>query len=60
MYTVALAVVTLPQTMLAFCLPTVNISPEPLTVTVVPASVVWSPAILSGAIFPATTWFVTI
>src|SRR6476646_916942 len=46
--------------MLAFSLPTVNISPEPLTVSVVPASVLWSPAILSGAIFPATTWFVRI
>src|SRR6478736_6304913 len=46
--------------MLAFSLPTLNISPEPLTVSVVPASVLWSPAILSGAIFPATTWFVRI
>src|SRR6478736_1812068 len=46
--------------MLAFSLPTVSISPEPLTVSVVPASVLWSPAILSGAIFPATTWFVRI
>src|SRR5690349_7355612 len=60
MYTVAVAVVTLPQTTLAFSLPTVNISPEPLTVSVVPASVLWSPASWSGEILPATTWLVRI
>ena len=56
MQTVALAVWTLPQTTLG--LADHDVLPEPVTVIIVPARVLWSPATLSGARRPGTTWLV--
>src|SRR5699024_6157211 len=55
--TVALAVWTPPQTTPAS--PTISSSPEPVTSTSSPASVVCVPVISSGLICPSTTWGVS-
>src|SRR3954452_4785377 len=61
-YTVALAVGMLPHSTFAGppVVPTVNASPEPSTLMVSPASVLWVPASWSGESFPPTTWWLRI
>lgn len=53
-YTVAFAVWTPPQT--TFAPLTMSMSPSPVTSTVPPCTVVWSPTTISGESCPGTTW----
>lgn len=55
MYTVALAVLTLPHTTIDLPL-IMNESPEPVMFIVAPLRVLCVPAKLAGVNFPGTTW----